>query len=119
MIDLLTNTNGDLTVNNSDLVLVTGIDRVVQAIRIKLKFFYGEWFLDTTYGIKYQELIFIKNPNVNIVDDALKAAIVDDPDVLELIKFESDIDNQTRVLTVSFVVNTIYGIVTIESEKLL
>ena len=119
MIDLLTDMNGNLALINNDLSLISGIDRVAQKVLINLRFFYGEWFLDTTYGVKYHEEILVKNPDMSTVDGLLKAAIMDDPDVVELINYQSTLDSANRLLTVSFTINTVYGLLTVENENLL
>lgn len=44
----------DLKLQNNDLVLCdTDIDALAQAIKIRLKTFFGEWFLDASLGVPY------------------------------------------------------------------
>lgn len=106
LLDLLEN---DLRVDTFNLSLVDGLDYIRQKLQIRLQFFYGEWFLDTTQGIKYFDEIFIKNPTLSRVQSILKAAITDTPGVNELLKMECSIDNARRKLLVTFTVNTTYG----------
>jgi hypothetical protein len=99
----------DLLVENFDLSLVEGIDQIRQKLQIRLQFFYGEWYLDTTQGVKYFDEIFIKNPTLARVQSILKSVITDTPGVNELLSMACDLDNTMRQLSVSFTVNTPFG----------
>lgn len=46
-------TDGHLTFENGDLVLVNGEDRVIQQVVTGLKIMLGDWFLDYRKGINY------------------------------------------------------------------
>ena len=50
----------DLAIHDNDLILFDDAARVAQQIQITLKFWYGEWFLDTEQGVPYLEYILIK-----------------------------------------------------------
>lgn len=99
----------DLEITNYDLSFVEDIDRVRQNLRIRLWFFFEEWFLDTTYGVKYYQLILVKNPNLTTVSSALKATILETEDVVSLLEYTQSFDLVTRKLTVTFTVNTTFG----------
>jgi hypothetical protein len=77
-----------------------------------LQFFYGEWYLDTTMGIKYYENILIKNPLLNEVESILKAAILETPGVSDLTNFSLEYDG-SRQININFTVNTIEGSLTL------
>lgn len=51
---------GDLFIYNNNLVIVTGVDEVAQAIRCRLRMFRGEWFLDLREGVPYIQEVFRK-----------------------------------------------------------
>jgi len=108
------NTN-DLLVQNYDLSLADGIDQIRQKLKIRLQFFYGEWYLDTTQGIKYFDEIFIKNPTLSRVQSILKSVITDTVGVNELLSMTVNLDNTKRQLTVNFEINTIYGNITMST----
>lgn len=96
-------TTGDLALSNNDLVLLDGIQAVAQHIRIRLRFFLGEWFLDSEVGLPYYQQILKKNPNENIVRSVLRKAILTTPGVQEISSFSFEFEGSTRVLTVNFV----------------
>ncbi len=50
---------GDFKVAAGDLTLIAGNDAIVQAVRIALQFFKGEWFLNLEAGIPYFHSVLI------------------------------------------------------------
>lgn len=111
-IDLNTN---DLLFNKYDLSLVGGLDRIRQKLFIRLRFFYGEWYLDTTQGVKYFDEVFVKNPTLSRIQAIIKSVITDTPGVIEVLKMRCNIDNKSRTLNVSFTVSTEYGNLTMST----
>ena len=104
----------DLDISNYDLQLVSGIDQVRQKIECRLQFFFGEWFLDNTQGVKLYETVFVKNPNLSLIASTFRAAILETKDVKSIIEYNQEYDPKLRKLEVSFKVNTKYG--TLESS---
>lgn len=100
----------DLDIVNYDLQLVDGIDQVRQKIENRLQFFYGEWFLDNTQGVKLYETVFVKNPNLGLISSVMKSAILDTRDVNSILEYTQEYDPSARSLTVNFKVNTTYGL---------
>lgn len=109
----LDKTNHDIVVRDNDLILVSGLEQVEQALRIRLWFFRSEWFLDTSKGLLDYENILVKSPNLGEVESLIKATILGTPDVLDLLEFDMTFDRSARSLGVTFTVNTIYGVVTL------
>lgn len=103
MLDLRLDTNShDLTRVNYDLVLVEGVDEVVQHIKQRLWLFRGEWFLDTAAGVPWLQDILKKNPRRYVVEQALKRAIVETPGVDELLAFELEDPGVERTVQMRF-----------------
>lgn len=102
--------------NNYDLPVVDGIDQISQNLNIRLRFFSGEWYLNTLVGVPYFQYFFIKNPNRIQVETFLKDTIIDTPGVTELLKFASDFDGKTRLFSVNFTAQTESGDVQIEAQ---
>lgn len=103
----------DLSLVNYDLGLVDGLDHVRQNLKIRLLFIFAEWFLDSTQGIRYYDLIAVKNPDMAIVDSIFKATILETLEVISLTEYTSDFDARARQFTMSFTAKTIYGDVTL------
>lgn len=97
---LLSTTTNDLDLSTNDLQLVTGSNEIAQHIRIRLKFFFAEWFLDQRLGIPYIQEILRKSPNQNIVREILVRAIESTPGVEKVLTMTFDLVAPTRRLTV-------------------
>jgi hypothetical protein len=102
----------DLIIKDGDLILIDNAERVSQQIKIKLRSFLGEWFLDTTYGVPYLEEILIKNPSLNNIRNILRTQILDVDDVAAVTSLELSLNSSARTLTVTFECQTTYGLVT-------
>ena len=102
----------DLLINkdsNFDLPFVTGIDYLVQKARIKLQFFLGEWFLDTTLGVDWYGVINVKNPNLVDIDNLLKLTITEIEGISKLTKWQSSFNLQQRKYSIVFVADSDFG----------
>jgi hypothetical protein len=121
MIDLKLNTVHDLDIG-TDLNLigdVNGSDQLAyyqQKVKIVLLFFFAEWFLDVTIGIKYLQSIFVKNPNLTLIDSLFKIAITEIEGIVELIEYDSTFSIPNRSIEVEFVADTDAGELTLTQE---
>jgi len=89
--------------------MINGADKVAQQVKITLLAFFGEWFLDTTFGVPYLEDILVKNPHMPSVESILRSHILDVPHVTGLVSFTLAWDRQDRILSVVFEATTDYG----------
>jgi hypothetical protein len=111
--DIAMNVNSnDLVVKDGDLMLIDNAERVAQQILITLRFWYGEWFLNTTEGVPYLEYILVKNPNLAHVRQVLTEAIGSVPGVVSLDSMDFEYDRQGRTLAVDYSATTDYGLLT-------
>lgn len=104
--DILLDADGDLDMTDGDLKMEVSI---AQSISIRLKYFSGEWFLDTTKGLPYFDLIYVKNPNLTHVSSIFRQCILQTPGVTSLDKFEVSFNVATRSFTVEFAAQTSQG----------
>jgi len=100
MKDLSLTELGELDLDTGDLVLVVDSAQVAQHLITRLHLFYGEWIFDPTAGVKYIEEIFVKSPDISVVDGIIKATIYDTPGVIELVSYTSTFDESTREFVV-------------------
>lgn len=107
----------ELVIENGDLQFVTGLDYIAQKLKIKLLYFFGEGFLNTTIGIKYHEVVFVKNPNITLLDSLYKLAISEVPGFIELLEYDSDFDIPNRSFTLSFKALTDSGLLIFNDEE--
>lgn len=103
---------GDLLLQNNDLIIIDNAERVAQQILITLRFWFGEWFLDTTQGVPYLEYILVKNPNENHIRQILTESILSVEGVDTVDNMELDFDVRNRKMAVTYTATTDYGLVT-------
>lgn len=88
--------------------LVNSPEAVAQAILTRLKQWLGEWFADTSDGTGWNQSIVGKQSK-NLYELTLHQRVLETPGVKSIVDFQSALDPDTRRLTVSMTVNTIFG----------
>lgn len=110
--DPLSPNYGDVIYDNTQATTtIDQADSVAQKLRIKCSTFKTEWFINTDTGIPYYQEIFGKVRNKQTIDLIFQKAILEEPDVVELVEFNSSIDSG-RTYTISFRVRTVLGQIT-------
>ncbi len=104
--------SSDLVIKNNDLILIDNAERVAQQVLITLRFWLGEWFLDTRQGVPYLEYVLVKNPNMNHIRQILAEKIQSVEGVNNIVSLDFDFRRITRELYVNFEIDTDYGLVT-------
>lgn len=90
--------------------MISGEQKVAQAIWISLTIFLGEWFLDTVgTGVPYFTDIMIKGASGSKIISILRNIIISVPDVTAVTNMNLLINSQTRQLGVSFIAITDLG----------
>lgn len=82
---------------------VTGPDAVLQRIRVRFRFFLGEWFLDQRLGIPYYRDILIKNPDILLITTIFRRVLTSTPGVERVPKFKAQLLTAERKLLCDFV----------------
>lgn len=103
--------DGDYMVN---VFLKDSPETVAQAILTRLRLITGEWFLDTSEGTPWRTQILGKYTGTTY-DPALRARIIGTSGVRSIDAYASELDRDTRTLSVTATVTTIYGQTTIEA----
>lgn len=95
-----------------DIEIPPRVVRGVEAIRLRLvarlKFFKAEWFLDKRQGMPYFEAVFVKNPDVSLVQSIFRRAILRTPGVSSIARMTTSFDRSAR----SFVVDPLEIVLT-------
>lgn len=103
MSDIKLGSNHDLVIVNGDLVILPdSVDSIIQDLDQALLEFLGEWFLDTSQGLPYYQSIFVKNPNLNLIEGIIQNRILDVDGIDEMVDFVFAYDKVKRGLTMSF-----------------
>lgn len=105
--------SGDMTFGHGQAnFLVNTADTVGQLVMTRLRLLTGEWFLDTTEGTPYAPQVLGKG-TAALYDHAIKQRILGTQGVTGIAKYASTLDPDTRKLTVSATIDTIYGQTTV------
>jgi hypothetical protein len=87
-----------------DLEIPPRVVRGIEAIRLRLiarlKFFKREWFLDLRQGMPYFEAVFVKNPDISLVQSIFRRAILSTPGVLTIARMVTSFNRATRKFTI-------------------
>ena len=105
------NTN-DIVLQNGDILMIDNAERCAQQIQITLRFWLGEWFLNTTEGVPYLEYILVKQPNVAHIRQIITEQIQSVEGVKAVTDMELTFDQRERSLLVEYAADTDYGLVT-------
>ena len=106
------NTNDIVLNEDDDIFMIDNAERVAQQIVITLRFWYAEWFLDTTDGTPYLEYILVKNPNMHHIRQILMERIQSVEGVVSVQSMDIDFNRYERSLHVGYSANTDYGLLT-------
>lgn len=105
-------THDVIFVNGETTVTQKPADIVAQRLKITLYTFLGEWFLNLDTGMPYFQQILNKVRNKSTVDVIFQTVISKDPDVIEIISYESDMNSATRGFYMEFAVRVSDGTIT-------
>jgi hypothetical protein len=88
-----------------DMLIPVTIVKGVEAIRLRivarLRFFKQEWFLDLRQGLPYYQAVFVKNPDLSLVNSIFRRAILSTPGVQSIASMETVFDRSVRSFTIS------------------
>lgn len=92
---------------------IEGVEAVEQVIKTRLRLFLGEYFRDITDGTPWFEQILGKGTSVTAREAAIRNRIVNSPNVIRLMSFDTDFDIDSRKYSVTATVLTNYGLLTV------
>lgn len=102
---------GDIATSGQQFL--TDVDEIAQTIKTRLSLFLGEYFRDITDGTPWFEQILGKGSSLEGKEAAIKNRIIRTDGVIQLTKFSTDFDIDTRTYTVNAGVLTPFGETTI------
>jgi hypothetical protein len=107
--------NGDYQFGGSDAqFLVNSPEAVAQAVRTRLELHTGEWYLDLLEGTPYATKILGENTQP-VYDQVIQERILGTAGVLAITDYSSVLDD-TRNLTVTVSITTIYGATAVQAR---
>lgn len=105
-------TSGDLVLREGDILLIDNAERVAQQILITLRFWLGEWFLNTKDGVPYLEYVLVKSPNLLHIRQIFTEAMEKVDGVKRVEEMNLAFDVKNRSLRVDYEASTDYGLIT-------
>lgn len=108
--------NGDYTFGQGDNTFLENTpEAVAQAVKTRFELWTGEWFLDVTEGTPYREAILGKHKSA-AYNMAVRERILGTQSVSEILEFTTEFNPDTRRVTFTATINTLYGETTVTSE---
>jgi hypothetical protein len=111
MSTLALNSQNDLYFTNNRLVLISGSntdEEILQRIKVRLKFFKDEWFLNSDHGLPYfDDILGSKGLDLNILESIFREQLLDIEGVKEIVESSVDYDENERQVIYSFTATSI------------
>ena len=104
MIDLKLDARGDLELSAAGDISAT--DSIVQAVRIRLLWLFGEWRLGPELGFPYFEQVFVKTPNEAKIRHLIRETVMEVEGVTDVTEITFSIDRRTREATIAVTFTT-------------
>lgn len=98
--DILLSADGDLYLTEKGDISLA--DSVAQKIKIRLRWWLGEWRWDEEEGLPYRDDLFIKNPDTDGFEMAVREKIFEIDEVTEVRNVSVEYDRKTRAGKISF-----------------
>ena len=90
---------------------IAGVDFVAQLLRSRIQTLLGEWEQDTSLGIDWLGMLGRKAPIIEI-ERKLRTLILETDGVKSIVSLDILPDYRLRRLSIDFLVNSTYGLVT-------
>lgn len=98
--DILLSENGDLYISEKGDVELN--DSIAQKIKIRLKWWASEWRFDKSQGLPFKEGLFIKNPDIDSFEMAVRDKIFEVEDVVEVKDVSISYSPKERIGKIAF-----------------
>ena len=110
--DLKLTPAGDLALAPEGDVIIT--NSIAQAIRIRIRWFLGEWAFNPELGLPLFEEILKKNVSITYAEQLITEQILEVAGVSKVDSIDISVDRAKRVMSVSFLASTVEGLITEE-----
>ncbi|HEV7717112.1 MAG TPA: hypothetical protein VGO53_16055 [Steroidobacteraceae bacterium] len=101
MSDFALTGDGDLDVQTGRLRAVTGTEALAQRLRVRLRLFRGDWFLNVLEGVPYHDFVLRKRTSPGVRREVFRRAIAEMRGVLDVVSLDVQVDPRTRTLSVT------------------
>lgn len=104
MKDILLDNDGDIKLTGDGDITMT--NSIIQAVMIKIRWYFDEWVYDPELGIPYFDIIFIKDPDTEEIEELLTEELLEIEEVTSVTEMEININAATRIATIKFIIET-------------
>ncbi len=94
--------DNDLDLTRGKLNIVEDDEAIAQKLRVGLRIFLGEFFADLEVGVPYYEKILVKNPQLGLIQQVFKKAILSCEGVTGVESMTAQFFSDTRKLVITF-----------------
>jgi hypothetical protein len=112
--DIDLTTQGDIKIENGDLVISEETQTIANNVRIRLLTILAEWFYDYTVGLDWFDELFATSTTYDQKVSILKNEILKDPEITSITSFQFAIDPVARSGEVEFTADTIFSPINVE-----
>lgn len=98
--DILLSADGDIILTPKGDIALT--DSVAQKIKIRLRWWLGEWRWDEDEGLPYKDELLVKNPDTDSFEMAVREKIFEIEEVTGVQDVTVTYDRKTRVGRIAF-----------------
>ncbi len=109
MSDFKIGPDGDLVIENGDLVIVEGLAAIGQHVAMRLRSYKGEWFLDQNAGVPYFQEVLEKGTPAARIRAIFQRIILETDGIISVNSMTLDYDASARTLVVDFAATTTLG----------
>ncbi len=101
MKDLLLTDDGDLFISE-ETADASFTESQAQAVKIRLKWFLGEWRINTGYGFPWHDEFLGEAPNLDLLRSRVRETILSVDEVEAVKSLDVSFDRQTRKVYIAF-----------------
>ena len=101
--------------SNKQLTILTDLDALKCKVEQRLRFFLGEWFLNTSDGIPYFQQIFEKPVNDGLIISLINNDLIQETDITSIDDVSIDFDRMNRNFTYTATIVSTYGTTSVSS----
>lgn len=101
MPDFALDADNNIRLDNGDLAINDRRADVQQRLRQRLRLFHGEWFRDSTQGVRYRERIFIREFRASWADREIRQAVRQVAGVTSIVGIDVQHDHAQQQVSVT------------------
>jgi hypothetical protein len=108
VLDVRMTASGDLFVGPLGTSFVSGTEAIAQLLRIAVRLFTNEWFLNLDAGVNWDAILGEKY-NEQLIRESLTPVILASPGVAAINSLAISLNDTTRQVSISYSVQAVFG----------